>query len=249
MKENERKKGRKREITSPGSGVGPTDGTSRALGCVHTQASRRYLFIEKFSSPWRKVSPFLWKCVIMLNPFFLTFLEMSEGFEGLCWSWSSNTVHASFSTSFVHLYYVVLVSRSQNKDVGPRKGLPDLHIVPLSSQNLLFLTLCYYEQSLVGSTDIWVLVFETYTLSPLYSRHWQYTGKYFWLIFDFDTFSPAEKQSRVRLIIMHILNKKVYTVWNLGDNLSHLDGKLDVSIDQINEVIFSILGWSSLQQA
>lgn len=99
------------------------------------------------------------------------------------------------------LYCAVLVSRRQNKNVFPRKGLYYLHMVPLSSHILLFLTLCYYQQSLVGSTTIWALVCEMYTLSPLYSRLQQHTEKYFWLIFKLYTLSPAEKQGRMRLII------------------------------------------------
>lgn len=134
---------------------------------------------------------------------------MAEGFKGLWRSWSSPTVHTAILTSSAHLHCSVLVSRSLNKDICLRKALPYLHTVPPSNHIPFFLTLCHYQQSLMGSTAIWALVCEICTLSPLYSWLRQSTGKYFWLIFNFYTLSSAEKQSRMRLIIMNIFNKKV----------------------------------------
>lgn len=51
---------------------------------------------------------------------------------------------------------VVLISRSQNLDVFPRKVLPLPVHGPFSSHILLLLTMCYYQQPLLGSTTIHV---------------------------------------------------------------------------------------------
>lgn len=59
-------------------------------------------------------------------------------------------VHVCFSTSILWLCYVVLVPRTQNKDICPRKVLPYLPCGPFSSPIPLFLTACPCQQSLLA---------------------------------------------------------------------------------------------------
>lgn len=75
MKGKERRNERKREITSPGSRTDPADGTSQALGHVHAQAPREFLFIEKFFHPGDK---------------FLTFSAMSYHVQSILLDLSRN---------------------------------------------------------------------------------------------------------------------------------------------------------------
>lgn len=100
------------------------------------------------------------------------------------WSWSLLLGHSSVNSpcllldlsTAIALYFFVLISRSQSKDIWLKKSDvlslhgPLLQLHPDLFHSILLPTVlaCYCQQSLVGYTSIWLSVFETDTLTFIF---------------------------------------------------------------------------------
>lgn len=103
------------------------------------------------------------QAVTVCSSFFLECLEKGQSPLGVrgglvfpLLSWP--LVHVCFLTSAPWPCYAVLTPRTQNKDICPRRVLPNLPCGPFSSPIPLFLTACPCQPPLLAP---WLLVFET----------------------------------------------------------------------------------------